>query len=88
MKEDNFSDRKLSFTQTKKLSLSKLIHMKSYYLSIIVAALLCIPISELRAQSSETQLKQVSLENTEQFSIKSKFVNNENYVIQVGLPNG
>ena len=62
--------------------------MKRYYLSIIATAFLCIPISELRAQSIETQLKQVSLENTQQFTIKSKYVSNENYVIQVGLPNG
>jgi predicted alpha/beta superfamily hydrolase len=62
--------------------------MKSFYLSIIIGAILCIPISEIQAQSINTQLKQVSLENTEQFSIKSKYVNNENFVIQVGLPNG
>jgi uncharacterized protein len=88
MKENKFNDRKYCFMQTKKLTLSKLIHMKSYYLSIIVAAFLCMPISELLAQSIETQLKQVSLENTQQFTIKSKYVNNESYVIQVGLPNG
>lgn len=88
MKENNFTDRKYSFIQIKKLSLSKLINMKSCYLYIIVATFLCIPISELLAQSIETQLKQVSLENTQQFTIKSKYVNNENYVIQVGLPNG
>jgi len=76
------------FYEDKKTYISKLIHMKSYYLSIIVAAFLYIPISELRAQSIETQLKQVSLENTLQFTIKSKYVNNENYVVQVGLPNG
>jgi uncharacterized protein len=62
--------------------------MKSFNLSIIICAFICMPIGDLQAQLTNTQLKEVSLENTEQFSIKSKFVNNENYVIQVGLPNG
>jgi uncharacterized protein len=62
--------------------------MKSFNLSIIICAFICIPIADLQAQLTNSQLKEVSLENTEQFSIKSKFVNNENYVIQVGLPNG
>jgi uncharacterized protein len=62
--------------------------MKSFNFSIIVCAFFCIHIADLQAQLTKTQLKEVSLENTEQFSIKSKFVNDENYVIQVGLPNG
>jgi predicted alpha/beta superfamily hydrolase len=62
--------------------------MKSFSFTIIICAFFCIPIADLQAQLTKTQLKEVSLENTEQFSIKSKFVNDENYVIQVGLPNG
>ena len=62
--------------------------MKSLNFSIIICAFFCITIADLQAQLTKTQLKEVSLENTEQFSIKSKFVNNENYIIQVGLPNG
>jgi predicted alpha/beta superfamily hydrolase len=62
--------------------------MKSFYLLIIICALLSFPISDMQAQVAESQLKQVSLENTEQFSIKSKYVNGENYVIQISLPSG
>ncbi|HEX7494814.1 MAG TPA: alpha/beta hydrolase-fold protein, partial [Bacteroidales bacterium] len=40
------------------------------------------------AQTALTQLKQVYLDNTEQFSIESKYVKKENYTIQVGLPIG
>jgi predicted alpha/beta superfamily hydrolase len=62
--------------------------MKSSKLSIITVAFFFFAIYDLQSQAIETHLKQVSLENTEQFSIKSKYVNNENYVIQVGLPDG
>ena len=62
--------------------------MKSFYLLIIIGASLIFPLSDIQSQIVETQLKQVSLENTEQFSIKSKYVNGENYVIQVSLPSG
>ena len=62
--------------------------MKSFYLLIVISALLIFPISDIQAQMVETQLKQVSLENTEQFSIKSNYVNGENYVNQVSLPTG
>jgi uncharacterized protein len=42
----------------------------------------------LQAQDSLPMVKQVSLANTEQFSIVSKYVPDENYVIQVSLPIG
>jgi uncharacterized protein len=42
----------------------------------------------LNAQATQAQLKPVCLDNTEQFSITSKYVAGENYAIQVGLPIG
>jgi uncharacterized protein len=42
----------------------------------------------LQAQTTQSQIKQVCLENTEQFSIASKYVAGENYIVQVGLPSG
>ena len=42
----------------------------------------------IHAQTTKTQLKQVCLDNTEQFSITSKYVKDETYIIQVGLPGG
>lgn len=54
--------------------------------AIVVLLLFCI--NGVRAQSTLTQPKQVCLENTEQFTIASKYVEGENYVIQVGLPIG
>ncbi len=62
--------------------------MIRYYLTAMTAAFLFICSDGLEAQNDKTQLKQVSLDNTEQFSIKSEYVTNENYIIQVGLPIG
>ena len=42
----------------------------------------------LIAQNAPLQQNQVHLENTEQFPIESKYVKNEKYIIQVGLPIG
>lgn len=42
--------------------------------------------NELQAQTTQIPLKQVCLDNTEQFSVTSKYVEGETYVIQVGLP--
>ncbi len=42
----------------------------------------------LHAQATQSQLKPVCLDNTEQFSITSKYVAGENYIVQVGLPIG
>jgi hypothetical protein len=42
----------------------------------------------LQAQTTQSQLKQVCLDNTEQFSITSKYVEGEDYIIQVALPIG
>jgi len=42
--------------------------------------------NDIFAQTSQSTVKQVSLENTEQFTITSKYVPGENYVIQVALP--
>jgi uncharacterized protein len=41
---------------------------------------------DISAQSTQSATKRVSLENTEQFTITSKYVPGENYVIQVALP--
>lgn len=44
--------------------------------------------NRLQAQTTETKLNPVCLDNTEQFTIISKYVAGENYIIQVGLPIG
>ena len=62
--------------------------MKRFYLHSLISIFLIIFINGLQAQTAPTQLKQVYLDNTEQFSIKSKYVKEENYLIQVGLPIG
>jgi|ERR1035437_6068039 predicted alpha/beta superfamily hydrolase len=62
--------------------------MKRYYLTFLTIIFLFICLKEIKAQSSLTQPKQVSLANTEQFSIESKYVADESYIIQVGLPAG
>jgi len=40
----------------------------------------------INSTNYSTQQNQVHLENTEQFPIESKYVKNEKYIIQVGLP--
>ena len=62
--------------------------MKRFYLRSLIVIFLIISINGLQAQTAVTQLKQVYLDNTEQFSIESKYVKQENYLIQVGLPIG
>jgi len=52
--------------------------------AIVVLLLFCKNI--IQAQTTESQPNQVCLKNTEQFTIASKYVAGENYVIQVGLP--
>jgi len=52
--------------------------------ALIIFLILCS--CRLKAQDTRAGIKQVSLENTEQFSIRSKYVKGENYVIQVSLP--
>ena len=54
----------------------------------MITAFLFICLNGLRAQTASEQRKQVYLDNTEQFSVVSKYVVNENYIIQVGLPIG
>lgn len=52
-------------------------------------AVFCIIISNgIQAQTTKTQLSAFYLGDTEQFSVKSKYVEGETYIIQVGLPFG
>ena len=62
--------------------------MKIFYLPSLVVMLLNIFLNGLLAQNAPIEEKKVSLENTEQFTIESKYVTNENYIIKVGLPAG
>ena len=57
--------------------------MKTFCLTTIIVLQLFISIGVLSAQNVK---EKASLDNTEQFSIKSKYVEGENYRIQVGLP--
>ena len=58
--------------------------MKKYFTCIFI--FICI--NGAQAQTAVTQQNRVFLENTEQFSIESKYVAGEQYIIQVGLPAG
>lgn len=60
--------------------------MKTFILKALNLASLLIFSYGLQAQTTHTLPKQVCLENTEQFSITSKYVEGETYIIQVGLP--
>jgi len=62
--------------------------MKPTYIVSELVVFLLLSSSGLQAQITQGQLKPVSLDNTEQFSIASKHVAGENYIIQVGLPIG
>ena len=62
--------------------------MKRFFLTTMtVVFLLCLSIG-IMAQTTQTKLNPVNLDNTQQFSIASKYVADENYIIQVGLPIG
>jgi hypothetical protein len=54
--------------------------------SFVLFLLLCL--YGVQAQTTQTKLEQISLDNTSQFSITSKYVEGETYVIQIGLPIG
>jgi predicted alpha/beta superfamily hydrolase len=62
--------------------------MKPYLLITLLISFLLLNVNEIQSQTTQPQLKQVCLDNTEQFSIESKYVKGENYIIQVGLPIG
>lgn len=62
--------------------------MKRYFLITLLLSFLLLSLNEIQSQTIHKQLKQVCLDNTEQFSIASKYVAGENYIIQVGLPIG
>jgi predicted alpha/beta superfamily hydrolase len=62
--------------------------MKPHYIASAFVVFLLLNSYGLQAQTTQTQHKPVCLDNTEQFSIKSKYVAGENYIIQVGLPIG
>jgi len=62
--------------------------MKKLCLISTFAVILLLCVNEIQSQTTETQPNQVCLKNTEQFTIVSKYVTGENYVIQVGLPIG
>lgn len=55
------------------------------YFIILIIILTFFRLTILHSQTTASQQKQVSLDNTEQFSIDSKYVS-EKYTIQVGLP--
>ena len=59
--------------------------MKTLCLTAMIVLLISCSFGKLNAQNVK---EKVCLDNTEQFSITSEFVNGENYLIQVGLPFG
>jgi predicted alpha/beta superfamily hydrolase len=62
--------------------------MKAFCLTIMITVFLFFCPNRIQAQTTQTHLSKVCLENTEQFSIASKYVAGEKYIIQVGLPIG
>ena len=62
--------------------------MKTFFITTMVAVFFLISLTGLQAQTTQTKLNPVNLDNTQQFSIASKYVAGENYIIQVGLPIG
>jgi len=62
--------------------------MKTFYIVSVFVVFLLLSSYGLHAQDTQSQLKPVCLDNTEQFSITSKYVAGENYIVQVGLPIG
>ena len=60
--------------------------MIRFYLPSMFIIFIFICLNGLIAQNAPPQQNQVHLENTEQFPIESKYVKNEKYIIQVGLP--
>lgn len=60
--------------------------MKLFNRTISVLLLIICFLSGLRAQSDQTPVRQVTLDNTEQFTITSKYVEGEKYQIRVSLP--
>jgi predicted alpha/beta superfamily hydrolase len=62
--------------------------MKPFYKVTVLVVFLFLSSSGLQAQATHSQLRPVCLNNTEQFSIVSKYVAGETYEIQVGLPIG
>jgi predicted alpha/beta superfamily hydrolase len=60
--------------------------MIRFYLPSMFIIFIFICLNGLIAQNAPLQQNQVHLENTEQFPIESKYVKNEKYIIQVGLP--
>jgi predicted alpha/beta superfamily hydrolase len=59
--------------------------MKTFCLTTVIALMLLNSFGVLRAQNVKDK---VCLDNTQQFSIASKYVAGENYIIQIGLPSG
>ena len=53
--------------------------MKRLYFLSMISIFLIVCINRLQAQTAPPQPKQVYLDNTEQFSIESKYVKEENY---------
>jgi len=62
--------------------------MKKICKTISISVSILFYANGIHAQTTQTQPKQVCLDNTEQFSITSKYVEGETYKIQVGLPIG
>lgn len=60
--------------------------MRHFIRAALISALLFFCINGIHAQTPQTKIRQVSLENTEQFPITSKYVAGENYQILVSLP--
>jgi predicted alpha/beta superfamily hydrolase len=62
--------------------------MKPNLSTTLIIGYLLLCTNGIQAQSTDAKSDKVCLDNTEQFTIASKYVAGENYVIQVGLPIG
>jgi predicted alpha/beta superfamily hydrolase len=62
--------------------------MKPFCFATMIVVFLLLCSYAIQAQTKQPKTNKVCLENTEQFSIASKYVASETYIIQVGLPIG
>jgi uncharacterized protein len=60
--------------------------MKLFSRTILISIFLTLLVDVIYSQTNETSARQVTLDNTEQFTIASKYVPGENYLIRVSLP--
>jgi predicted alpha/beta superfamily hydrolase len=60
--------------------------MRLFSRTTLISIFLILRINAIQSQTAQTPFRQVTLDKTEQFTLSSKYVAGENYLIRVGLP--